>query len=149
MTTPIDKISGIGLHTAGILVEYGYKCAEDLAATNEDALRRVPGFGPARAKLVIKAARVLCDFKSLNSGYSQNISAATETIEKTIVGDKTAVDKAAVDHLDKKNKSKKKSKKKKKNKEEKKSKKENKQKKEKKAEKVKKSASKKKKKKDN
>ncbi len=130
MTTPINKISGIGPYTAEILVEYGYKCAEDLAATNEGSLSKVPGFGPVRANAIIESARVLCKFSSPDLEAD----------------DKTAVDKVAGDHPGKKNKSKKEKKKKKKNKNEKKSKKEKKQKK---SEKEKKSTTKKKKKKDN
>ena len=149
MRTPIKKISGIGPYTADILLEYGYKCVEDLAGTNEDSLSKVPGFGPIRAKSVIEAARVLCDSCFSGPGSSQINSIATETIPKGEVGSKTAISKAAGDHLGKKSKSKKKDKKKKNNKEEKKTKKEKKQKKEKKSEKLKKPATKKKKKKDN
>ena len=148
MRTPINKISGIGPYTADILLEHGYRCVEDLAATNEASLSKVPGFGLIRAKSIIEAARVLCDSGSSGPNYSQLNSAAIESIPKGGVGKKTAIDKAAGDHLGKKNKSKKKDKKKN-NQKEKKAKKEKKQKKEKKSDKPKKPATKKKKKKDN
>ena len=114
MTTPIIKINGIGLRTAEILVENGYKCAEDLAATSEDALSKIHGFGPVRAKLVIKTAQALCGAKSE---------------PPKVDADTTTEDFSAVRHLEKKDKTNKKSKKKKKSKGDKKKKKEEKQKK--------------------
>lgn len=127
MTTPLIKISGVGAHTAEILIENGYKCAEDLAAASEEALAEVHTFGPARAKLVIQAAKALCDAGS----------------DEPVVSGRQAVDLMDLNYSEKKDTSKKKKKKKK---EEKKAKKE---KIEKKAKKVKEPTPKKKKKKKN
>ncbi len=93
MTTSITKISGIGSHTAGILAQYGYKCAEDLAVTDEYALGKIPGFGPVRAQLVIAAARVLCPGRFDNqdsssvpnevSGLDKKAKSKTKTKKKS------------------------------------------------------------------
>lgn len=148
MTTPIIKINGIGLRTAEILVENGFKCAEDLAAASVDALSKIHGFGPVRAKLVIETAQALCGAKSENPDSVPVLTAATKTTDIPQVDDDAKVeDSSNIRQLEKKDKSKKKSKKKKKDKEDKKSKKEVKQKKTKKAKKDKKTSSKKKKKK--
>jgi len=129
MTTPIIKIKGIGPQTAEILGEHGFKFAEDLALSTEDALGKVHGFGPSRAKMVIEAARVLCEGSS-------------DTTGKLLLDDGINVDFSTGDmKLEKKGKPKSKSKKKKKNKGDKKTKKE------KKKEKTKKTSSKAKKKK--
>ncbi|MCP4343543.1 MAG: helix-hairpin-helix domain-containing protein [Desulfobulbaceae bacterium] len=148
MTTPIVKIKGIGLHTAEILAENGFKSAEDLAATTEDALGKIHGFGPARAKKVIKTARALCDAGSDNEVASPSVVAMAEAAEPTedllVDDDIKAEESADIRQLEKKGKSKKKSKKKKKNKEDKKA---GKEKKQKKIKKVKKTSAKKKKKK--
>ena len=147
MTIPIIKINGIGLHTAEILVENGYKCAEDLAATNEDDLSKIHGFGPVRAKLVIKTARALCEARSENPDIPPVLTAVIKPtdiphVEEAAKPEETAI----IMQLEKKDKSKKKKKKKKKDKKGKKSKKEVKQEK---TKKVKKTSSKKKKKKKN
>ena len=149
MTTPIIKINGIGLRTAEILVENGYKCAEDLAASSVDALSKIHGFGPVRAKLVIETAQALCVAKSGNPDTVPVLTAATKTTDIPQIDDDRKVEESANNsQLEKKDKSKKKSKKKKskkkkKDKEDKKTKKEVKQK------KTKKTSSKKKKKKKN
>ena len=70
MTTPIIKIKGIGPQTAVILAEHGFTCAEDLASSTTDALGKVQGFGPSRAKTVIEAARALC---KTGSGLTEEI----------------------------------------------------------------------------
>jgi hypothetical protein len=133
MTTPIVKIKGIGQHTAEILAENGFKSAEDLAATTEDALGKIHGFGPARAKMVIKMAQALCNVGSDNEVSSPSVVAtaeAAETTEELLVDDDIKAEESAdIMRLEKKGKSKKKSKKKKKNKGEKKAGKEKKQKK--------------------
>ena len=148
MTTPIVKIKGIGLHTAEILAENGFKSAEDLAATTEDALGKIHGFGPARAKMVIKMAQALCNVGSDNEVSSPSVVAAAEAAEPTeglpVDDDIKTEEPADIMRLEKKGKSKKKSKKKKKNKEDKKA---GKEKKQKKIKKVKKTSGKKKKKK--
>ena len=124
MTTPIVKIKGIGLHTAEILAENGFKSAEDLAATTEDALGKIHGFGPARAKMVIKMAQALCNVGSDNEVSSPSVVAtaeAAETTEDLLVDDDIKAEESAdIMQLEEKGKSKKKSKKKKKNKGEKK-----------------------------
>jgi hypothetical protein len=123
MTTPIVKIKGIGLHSAEILTENGFKSVEDLAETTEETLGKLHGFGPARAKKVIKAARALCNAKSDTEVSSPSLVVTTETPETTedlIIDDaKKAEDSLEIKRLEKKDKSKKKSKKtkKKKNKE--------------------------------
>ncbi len=59
MATPVSKVSGIGPHTANVLLEHGYSSAESLAKTKIVDLTRVPGFGMARARKVIAAAQAL------------------------------------------------------------------------------------------
>lgn len=65
MATLITKVWGIGSQTAVILAENGYQSAEDLAATTEMDLTKVPGFGPARAERIIESARSLVDIKQM------------------------------------------------------------------------------------
>jgi len=102
MTTPIIKIKGIGPQTAEILNEHGFKCAEDLALSTEEVLGKVHGFGQSRAKMVIEAARALCD-------------GGSEKIGKLLLSDDINVELSTkVTKLDKKGKSKSKSKSKKK-----------------------------------
>lgn len=81
MTISITKISGIGLHTANILAQHGYSCAEDLAATDETMLGKVPGFGPTRVKLIIAAARELCPV-NLQNPQSLSVSTAETKVSK-------------------------------------------------------------------
>ncbi len=59
MALSVIKIMGIGLHTAKNLKEHGYQFVEELAATTEEALTRVPGFRSSRAKTIIQAAKDL------------------------------------------------------------------------------------------
>jgi len=124
MTTPIIKIKGIGPQTAEILGEHGFKFAEDLALSTEDVLRKVHGFGPSRAKMVIEAARALCEGSS-------------DTTGKLLLDDDINVEfSTSVMKLEKKGKLKSKNKKKKKNKGDKKAKREIQEKKKKKAKKT-------------
>lgn len=112
MRTPIDKIKGVGPRTAEILAENGYKSAEDLAATKIEALGKIHGFGPARAKLVIKAAQALCDSRSAKPASYPNLENASQTVDKHMVGGVKVGGPAVGESLEKKGKSKKKSKKK-------------------------------------
>jgi len=82
MTIPIIKIPGIGEYSADILNENGYKSAEDLAAANKDALCKVPGFGPVRAQLIIKAAQTLCDTMSKAADSFPVLPAAVKNNKK-------------------------------------------------------------------
>ncbi|WP_028579308.1 helix-hairpin-helix domain-containing protein [Desulfogranum japonicum] len=55
----ITEVTGIGPHTAQILAQYGYDNVETLAAASVELLSAVPGFGAARAELIIAAAQKL------------------------------------------------------------------------------------------
>ncbi len=59
MATPISKITGIGPHTANVLMEHGYTSVESIANTKIVDLTGVPGFGLARARNIIAAAKTL------------------------------------------------------------------------------------------
>lgn len=59
MATSILNVWGIGAQTAEILSEHGINKAEDLADATEKDLIGIPGFGPARARRVIKMAKSL------------------------------------------------------------------------------------------
>lgn len=97
MATSILNVWGIGTQTAEILSEHGINKAEDLADSTEKDLIGIPGFGPARARRVIKMA------KSLLSSLS---TSPDETTDK--MPDDTAVKKVKSSKKDKKKKKKKK-----------------------------------------
>ncbi|WP_169309224.1 helix-hairpin-helix domain-containing protein [Desulforhopalus sp. IMCC35007] len=59
MAIPITAVSGIGAHTAEILVENGFESAEALAAAPKEDLMKIKGFGQSRAEKVIASARAL------------------------------------------------------------------------------------------
>jgi colicin import membrane protein len=72
MNTAIIGVSGIGPGTVRVLTENGFKTLEDIAGSSIAQLAAVPGFGPARAGKVIKAAS---DMLSTNaSGASKAAS---------------------------------------------------------------------------
>ncbi len=109
MTTPITKVWGVGTQVQDVLSQNGYQCAEDLAATTEEELVKIHGFGPAKAKKVILSA------KSLIPAEPENITVPTDsTVE--ITEDSKERDKPTKVKKSKKTKQEKKDKKKKKEK---------------------------------
>lgn len=60
MSNPqLSKISGVGPATARVLAESGFTSVEAVAKATIQEMARVPGFGEARAKVVISAAGLL------------------------------------------------------------------------------------------
>ena len=59
MTIALSGISGIGPNTAKVLMENGFKSANDIAQATIAQLIGVPGFSTARASRTIKAANEL------------------------------------------------------------------------------------------
>jgi hypothetical protein len=59
MTIALSEISGIGPGTAKVLMENGFKSANDIAQATVEQLIGVPGFSTARASRTIKAANEL------------------------------------------------------------------------------------------
>ena len=57
MTASLTQISGIGPSTAKVLIDNGFKSAEQLAGTTTALLGKVPGFAAARASRTINAAK--------------------------------------------------------------------------------------------
>lgn len=55
----LTQISGIGPATARVLTENGFATVEAVATATSAGLARVPGFGSARAAVVIAAAKSL------------------------------------------------------------------------------------------
>lgn len=53
----LTQISGIGPATADVLTSNGFDSVQAIANATVAALSRVPGFGPARAAVVIGAAK--------------------------------------------------------------------------------------------
>lgn len=79
MATPVIDIVGVGPHSANVLMAHGYKSAEHVVKATVEELADVPGFGPARAKNVLTAAREL-----LKTGATE----PTETKKKNTKKDK-------------------------------------------------------------
>jgi transcription termination factor NusA len=73
MNTAITGVSGIGPGTVRVLMENGFKTLEDIAGSSIAQLAAVPGFGPARAGKVIKAAN---DRLSANAGDTSKAAPA-------------------------------------------------------------------------
>lgn len=61
MAGTITDIKGVAGQTAETLTENGFDSVETIAQASVEALCAVPGFGPARAQLVIDNARSLLD----------------------------------------------------------------------------------------
>ena len=61
MALPISKITGVGPHTVNVLMEHGYTSVESIANTKIVDLTQVPGFGIARARNIIAAAKTLLE----------------------------------------------------------------------------------------
>ena len=59
MTIALTQVTGVGPSTAKVLVENGFKSAEQLAGATVSQVASVPGFGVARATRAIDAAKKL------------------------------------------------------------------------------------------
>src|SRR5262249_44325709 len=53
----LSAIPGLGDVTAELLYQYGFKSAEDLAASDVETVGEVDGVGPERAETILEAAR--------------------------------------------------------------------------------------------
>ena len=80
MNTAITGVSGIGPGTARVLMENGFKTLEDIAGSSIAQLTAIPGFGPARAGKVIKAAS---DMLSPNAGGTSKAAPASTRARRT------------------------------------------------------------------
>ena len=80
MNTAITGVSGIGPGTARVLMENGFKTLEDIAGSSIAQLAAVPGFGPARAGKVIKAAS---DLLSPNASGASKATPASISTRRT------------------------------------------------------------------
>lgn len=124
MKTPITDIVGIGSSAAAILAKHGFQSAEDIAASDVNALCAVPGFGPVRAKTILaEAVKVVSNPSTLkpakkkptSKSKSKDKSKKSKKLEKKKDGKSVKSDKKGKKKKsDKKGKSKAKSKKKKK-----------------------------------
>jgi hypothetical protein len=99
MATPTTSVPGIGKATAFALAQHGITSAEELAASDEEALYAVSGFGPSKAATAIRSAQKL-------------IAAANPGAAKTSAGKPKAVAPAAKKGKDGSSSKKKKSRKK-------------------------------------
>lgn len=59
MKTDIERVPGIGPHSAEVLSRSGFASVASLADATVDQLSAVPGFGAARARKVIRSAAAL------------------------------------------------------------------------------------------
>lgn len=59
MTTPVNRITGIGPKTAAFLTQHGIETAEALLQADIAILAAAPGFSLTRAGNVLQAARAL------------------------------------------------------------------------------------------
>lgn len=116
MATSITEITGIGEHTARLLMENGFSSAQQIAEADENALTQVKGFGPARAKNIIAAAKLLVG-ESKKQKKKENVkelkkksSKKTKKKEKSPKKEKTKKKKKDKDKTDSKSTKKKKKK---------------------------------------
>lgn len=75
MSTPIEKVTGIGPQTAALLAGHGILSAEDLAAGRVGDLAVIKGFSAVRAEQVIAAAKQLIGV-AIAVGSEEDVPAA-------------------------------------------------------------------------
>ena len=114
MKTDIERVPGIGPHSAKVLTTSGFDSIGSLANATVEQLSTVPGFGAARAGKVIRSAAAL-----VSASPSDDVagSAVVEKVPQEPEQGEVAAKNLADEKVpDKKNKTKKKKKKKKKKK---------------------------------
>ena len=104
MTTPVNKVSGIGPKTTEYLKGQGITTAEALLKYGVEKLASAPGFSPGRAETVISETN-----KLLGGAQKQTTVSATKSSGKAITkpGKKDKKDKKQKKNKDKKSKNKK------------------------------------------
>ena len=115
MKTDIERVPGIGPHSAKVLTTSGFDSIDSLANATVEQLSTVPGFGAARAGKVIRSAAALVSASpSDDVAGSTVVEKAPQAPERGEVAAKNLADEKISDKKNKTTKKKKKKKKKKK-----------------------------------
>ncbi len=92
MKPSLTAVRGIGRSTADVLAEHGIHSVADLAAAKSEAIAAIPGFGPARAAEVIKAASTLLASGPPPSAGAEGIEASCTPSPKAPAREEPAAD---------------------------------------------------------